>query len=190
MAKATTVRSSSTCCTAYVHLLLLTFRTPPLIHRTQWHATTGQEGIKWTENLFTQLFNTTDLSAVTLADFGPAVARAWTSFVDPNPRTREFAGIHRGPDGKFSDDDLAKILQDATEETAGSYRARGTPDILRLIEVMAMEQGRAWGVCTMNEFRDFLGLKRFGSFEEWNEDPEIAVRTCLASTCWSRAYRC
>lgn len=58
---------------------------------------------------------------------------------------------------------------------AGAYRARGTPAVLRIIEIMGMEQGRAWGVCTMNEFREFLGLKRFDSFEEWNRDPEIAV---------------
>jgi hypothetical protein len=31
----------------------------------------------------------------------------------------------------------------------------------------------------MNEFRHFLGLKRFESFEEWNPDPEIAV--CMPS---------
>lgn len=58
---------------------------------------------------------------------------------------------------------------------AASYRARGTPEVLRIIEVLAMEQGRAWGVCTMNEFRKFLGLKQFKTFEEWNSDPEIAA---------------
>ncbi len=32
-----------------------------------------------------------------------------------------------------------------------------------------MNQARQWGVCTMNEFREFLGLKPFASFEEWNK---------------------
>jgi hypothetical protein len=31
---------------------------------------------------------------------------------------------------------------------------------MRLHEVMGLEQSRAWGVCTMNEFRKFIGLKR------------------------------
>jgi hypothetical protein len=64
---------------------------------------------------------------------------------------------------------------------------------MRVVEVMGIEQARSWGVCTMNEFRQFLGLRRtfalcyrfcspltiyieFNTFEEWNPDPEIAVR--------------
>ena len=101
--------------------------------------------------------------------------------------------LKRGPDGKFSDDDLADILNTATENPAGAFRGRGTPGVLRLVEIMGIEQSRAWGVCTMNEFRKFLGLKRsslfpvivflvgslglaeFETFEDWNPDPEIAV---------------
>ena len=83
--------------------------------------------------------------------------------------------LQRGPDGRFSDDGLAAVLQDATEKPAGAYRARGTPEVLRIIEMLGMEQARSWGVCTFNEFRKFLGLKVLESFEEWNPDPEIAV---------------
>jgi linoleate 10R-lipoxygenase len=90
-------------------------------------------------------------------------------------------------------------LQGAIERPAGSFRGRGTPGVLRLIEIMGIEQARQWGVCTMNEFRKFLGLKRlsnllftlilsegsapieFKSFEEWNPDPEIAVCQSLSS---------
>lgn len=68
--------------------------------------------------------------------------------------------LTRGPDGKFSDDGLADILHDATENPAGAYGARNTPDVLRVIEVMGIQQARQWGVCSMNEFRKFLGLKR------------------------------
>jgi hypothetical protein len=67
-------------------------------------------------------------------------------------------------------------LLDATESPAGAYRARGTPGVLRVIEIMGILQARQWGVCTMNEFRQFLGLKQFESFEEWNPDPAIAVK--------------
>ena len=48
--------------------------------------------------------------------------------------------------------------------------------MLRIVEIMGMLQAREWGVCTMNEFRTWLGLKTFDSFEEWNPDPEIFVR--------------
>ena len=105
------------------------------------------------------------------------------------------SSLIRGPDGKYSDDDLANILQNATENPANSYGGKGTPACLRVIEIMGIQQARQWGVCTMNEFRQFLGLKRmswllvrnwffnlassyfsgFNTFEEWNPDPEIAV---------------
>jgi hypothetical protein len=63
---------------------------------------------------------------------------------------------------------------------------------MRLHEVMGLEQSRSWGVCTLNEFRRFLGLKcelfilvdlarreaesqtAFKSFSDWNSNPEIA----------------
>lgn len=114
--------------------------------------------------------------------------------VPPNKWT--FDGLQRDPKtGKFDDDALANILQNATEIVAQSFRARGTPDVMRVVEMLAIEQSRTWGVCTLNEFRQFLGLKgssfrlcdpfiaflthendktAYASFEEWNPNPEIA----------------
>lgn len=69
----------------------------------------------------------------------------------------------------------SRILQDATDDAAGAYRARGIPEALRVIEMLTIKQARAWGVCTMNEFRKFLGLKTFTKFSEWNPNPEIAA---------------
>ena len=84
--------------------------------------------------------------------------------------------LTRGPDGSFDDDAIADILQTATETPAGAYRARGHSAVFRVVEIMAIEQGRQWGVCTMNEFRRFLGLKPFATFEEWNSSvPGVAV---------------
>lgn len=63
---------------------------------------------------------------------------------------------------------------------------------MRLHEIMGLEQSRRWGVCSLNEFRRFLGLKgeffvpkwlwtvpnvycaAFETFLEWNSNPEIA----------------
>lgn len=73
----------------------------------------------------------------------------------------------------------------STEHPAGSFGARHTPHIMRLHEIMGIEQNRRWGVCSLNEFRkvrlhfsflflcdgvliasyeQFLGLKREFSF--------------------------
>ncbi|KAI0752622.1 heme peroxidase [Daedaleopsis nitida] len=139
----------------------------------RWHATAALKDIQWTEDIFNRAFKGKPLDQLTLADFGRGAMNAWKD-VDPDPRKRTFAGLRRGPDGQFADDDLAGILLDATEKVAGAYRARGSPPALRIVEMMGMLQAREWGVCTMNEFRAWLGLKTFDSFEEWNPDPEIA----------------
>ncbi|KAH7885086.1 heme peroxidase [Phlebopus sp. FC_14] len=102
------------------------------------------------------------------------VKEVWNADATP-PHARTFAGLQRGPDGKFADDSIAKILLDATESAAGQYRARGTPSVMKPIEILGIIQARSWGLCTMNEFRQFLGLKRFESFEEWNPDKDVAA---------------
>ncbi|KAI0683948.1 heme peroxidase [Cytidiella melzeri] len=142
----------------------------------RWHAVTAQKDITWTENLFSEVFGTSKpFDELTMADFGPGVMRAWGTLVDPNPRTRTFSDLKRGPDGAFSDDDIARVLQDATESPAAAYRAQGTPSVLRIVEVMSIMQARAWGVCTMNEFRAYLGLKKFEKFEDWSSNAEVAA---------------
>jgi hypothetical protein len=55
------------------------------------------------------------------------------------------------------------------------FKARGVPEVLRIIEIMGIEAGRKWGACSLNEFRKFLGLKPYKEFIEWNSDPEIAM---------------
>lgn len=70
----------------------------------------------------------------------------------------------RGPDGSFPDEDLANILRSAIESPASAFKARGAPHVLRIIEIMAIEQNRQWGTCSMNEFRK---VKRdFGTLSE------------------------
>ena len=64
--------------------------------------------------------------------------------------------LKRRPDGRFKDDDLARIIQDATENRAGAFKARGTPEALRVIEILGIEQGRAWGTCSVCNLGLFL----------------------------------
>ncbi|KAI0829008.1 heme peroxidase, partial [Trametes gibbosa] len=141
----------------------------------RWHSTVAEQDIKWTEDLFSEVFKDSGkpLDKLDLKDFMQGAMRVMKT-VEKDPRKRTFAGLQRGADARFSDDDLAKILLDATEKAGGAYRARGTPGVLRIIEILSIEQARNWGVCTMNEFRTFLGLKRYSTFEEWNPDLEVA----------------
>lgn len=77
----------------------------------QWHATTAEADIKWTEDIFTEAFKGAGkpLDQLELKDFVPAVTQTWKK-VEKDPRERTFAGIKRGADGRFSDDDLAKCV--------------------------------------------------------------------------------
>ncbi|GLB41915.1 putative animal haem peroxidase [Lyophyllum shimeji] len=138
----------------------------------RWHATTSVEDEKWVEKVFTGIFQGKTPEEVTKDDFKAAAYRIAANQPDITDWT--FGGLERQADHTFKDEDLAKILQDATEHPAAAFRARGTPAIMRLHEIMGIEQNRAWGVCSMNDFRKYLGLKPFKSFLEWNSDKEIA----------------
>ncbi|KAF8335122.1 heme peroxidase [Amanita rubescens] len=76
-------------------------------------------------------------------------------------------GLHRNHRERFEDNDLADILFNAIEKKAGG---RTAPDWAREQEIKKLEQARESNVCTLNEFRERLGLKKLGSFEEWNPD--------------------
>lgn len=78
--------------------------------------------------------------------------------------------MQRGPSGRFPDGDLANILHNATEWSAGAFQARGTPEVLRVIEVLGIEQARSWGACSLNEFRFFMGLRR-----RWLRSPPYSL---------------
>lgn len=68
--------------------------------------------------------------------------------------------MKRGSDGRFNDTELAQTLINATSTRASAFRARGTPPVLRVVEILGIMSARKWGVCSLNEFRKFIGLKR------------------------------
>lgn len=72
--------------------------------------------------------------------------------METEPRHWTFGGLERGPDGRFSDVDLAEIIKDCIEEPAHAFGAHGTPESLKIIDIMGQLQARnVFNVCTMNE---------------------------------------
>ncbi|KAJ7705297.1 heme peroxidase [Mycena rosella] len=138
----------------------------------RWHATLSEQDTKWTEDLFNDLFEGQDFSTITRQDFMKVAHEKMIP--DPDVRKWTFNKLQRGTNGRFKDSDLANILHNATSWRAGAYKARGIPEVLRVIEVLGIEQARRWGACSMNDFRRFLGLKPYGSFQEWNPDPKVS----------------
>ncbi|KAJ7182581.1 heme peroxidase [Mycena crocata] len=138
----------------------------------RWHATLSEQDTKWTENLFNELFEGQDFSSITSDDFKRVAHEKMMPRGDA--KTWSFNKLKRGHDGRFKDSDLADILHNSTSWRAGAYKARGIPEVLRVIEVLGIEQARRWGTSSMNDFRRFLGLKPYATFEEWNPDKEVS----------------
>lgn len=136
----------------------------------RWHATLSVKDAEWTDGLFKKFFSGKDFAKITVDDFKNAAH----DFLVPEPdvRKRTFGDLKRQKNGRFSDADLAKLIQDSTERRAAAFSS-GTPEALRIIEIMGIEQSRSWGTCSLNEFRKFLGLKPYKSFKDWNPDPRL-----------------
>jgi hypothetical protein len=128
----------------------------------RWHSIVSEKDAEWTGNLFSQLFPQKTPDEVTPEEFGQAVRVYVMNNLDvTNPKSWTFDGLKRDEQtGRFDDAALAEILQDSTNSIAGAFRARGNPTYLRVIEILGIEEARAWGTCSMNEFRKFMGLKR------------------------------
>ena len=90
----------------------------------------------------------------------------WPRDKDPKTKTGTY---------KYKDDQLADALLSATAVPAHTFGARGVPGVMRVIEILGIEQARKWGCCTLNEFRLFLGLRPYKTFEEWNPDKDVAA---------------
>jgi linoleate 10R-lipoxygenase len=69
------------------------------------------------------------------------------------------AGLKRGPDGRFSDEDISSTIYAAINTPAHAFGARSTPECMRVIEIMTIQQNRMWGTCTLNEFRCVVAVR-------------------------------
>ena len=82
--------------------------------------------------------------------------------------------FNRGPDGKFDDRQLVEEMLRVMEDPICRFGAQNIPKVFRSIEILGMLQARKWEIATLNEFREFFGLERHKTFEDINEDEEVA----------------
>ncbi|KAI9690830.1 MAG: hypothetical protein M1822_008449 [Bathelium mastoideum] len=94
--------------------------------------------------------------------------------IPDEPKERNFAHLKRDKNGYFNDEEMVKILKESIEDPAGLFGARMVPKALRVVEILGILQARKWQVASLNEFRDFFGLKRHETMEDINPDPKIA----------------
>lgn len=133
-----------------------------------WHAALSNADAKWMEDIIRQhcpdLKSLDDMDAKT---FQQVVMGQVGVLMKNKPKDWTFSGLKRGEDGRFRDSDIAKIIKDCIEEPAHAFGAHGTPVSLKMVDIMGQLQAREkFNVCTLNEFRNYLNLKSYDSFEE------------------------
>lgn len=141
-----------------------------------WHAALSAADDKWMEQVIrASCPHIKSMDEVGLKEYQMVLQAAEKKFKSSHPKDWTFNNFQRGPDGRFSDVDLAEIIKDCIEEPAHAFGAHGTPESLKVVDIMGQLQARnMFQVCTLNEFRKYLNLKSYESFEDWNPDEETA----------------
>ncbi|KAL7269861.1 hypothetical protein RUND412_007453 [Rhizina undulata] len=142
-----------------------------LVYR--WHSCISKRDDQWTKEFYEKIFPGVDVDKLSMPEFMQGVGK-WERSLPEDPAKCNIADLKRTKDGSYNDDDLVKILQESIEDVAGAFGARNVPHIMRLVEILGIEQSRKWKVASLNEFREFFGLKAHATFEDINSNPEIA----------------
>ncbi|KAI0601288.1 linoleate diol synthase precursor [Biscogniauxia sp. FL1348] len=142
-----------------------------LIYR--WHSATSKRDEYWTSELLKKSLGGANPSTASLDDLKQAL-RQFDKSIPVAPEERELAGLRRRPDKTYSDDDLASVLVASIEDVAGAFGANQVPEALKVVEVIGINQAREWHVATLNELRQYFGLKKHATFEDINPDPVVA----------------
>lgn len=139
----------------------------------RWHSCISAKDDQWIKDFYGTIFENKDPENLTLQDMAMGFVK-FERGIPEDPAERTFGGFKRGPDGKFSDDDLVNCISDAIEDVAGAFGSRNVPKALKPVEIMGILQGRKWNVAGLNEFRKHFGLKPYETFEDINSDPDVS----------------
>ncbi|KAG1053066.1 hypothetical protein G6F43_004828 [Rhizopus delemar] len=85
------------------------------------------------------------------------------------------AGTHRDiKTGSFPDADIIKALRAGYTQVSSDFgQGQNTPVGLEYVEIAAINQARALGARTFNEFRKFFNLMPLETFEDFSEKPSV-----------------
>lgn len=89
----------------------------------RFHSAISERDAGWTEKFFQEIFPGKDVTTMPLKEFSTGIRTVMAS-ISHDPFQRSFNGVdgkrlQRGPDGKFDDEDLVKIIQTGIEDPAG-----------------------------------------------------------------------
>ena len=75
--------------------------------------------------------------------------------------------------GLFDDQKMIAQLQKDMEDPISNFGPRNIPKVLRNVELMGIAQARKWEIGTLNDFRDFFGMKRHKTFDSITKNEEV-----------------
>jgi hypothetical protein len=118
-----------------------------------WHATLSAADAKWMEDIIMSTFpDLKSLDDMTVDMYKKIMMVYGHQLMTTEPKAWTFGGLHRGPDGRFKDSELADIIKNCVEEPAHAFGAHGTPASLKVVDLMGQLQARnQFNTCTMNE---------------------------------------
>ncbi|KAF4332293.1 Psi-producing oxygenase A [Fusarium beomiforme] len=147
-----------------------------------WHSAVSRQDEVWANGFFKEVFGPNANPDTMSTDEFLQGLRKWSWSLPGDPEKWTFGGLTRLEDGRFPDAELVRLLQTGTENVAGKYScnglgafgARNIPRVFKALEVYGIQQGRQWGLATLNEFRLFFKLKPYTTFADMNSDPSVA----------------
>ncbi|OAL49850.1 heme peroxidase [Pyrenochaeta sp. DS3sAY3a] len=142
-----------------------------LVYR--WHSTVSDRDEKWTQEIWDGMFGEgRDPKTVGKYEFLARLNAVYKT-TDPDPSKRKFAGLTRNEDGTLPDQGLVDILTSSIEDCANSFGPNRVPAVFRAIEVLGIEQARAWNLGSLNEFRKYFKLKPHNTWEDITSDTSV-----------------
>ncbi|KAF1939138.1 hypothetical protein EJ02DRAFT_352903 [Clathrospora elynae] len=142
-----------------------------LVYR--WHSTVSDRDEKWTQEMWNGLFGEgRDPKSVGKYEFLGRLNEVYKK-TDPDPLKRKFAGLTRKDNGKLQDQELVDMLTSSIEDCANSFGPNRVPSIFRAIEILGIEQSRAWNLGSLNEFRKHFKLEPHNTFEDITSDKYV-----------------
>ncbi|KAI9667934.1 MAG: hypothetical protein M1821_000754 [Bathelium mastoideum] len=155
----------------------------------RFHCAISLKDEKYTEDFIKKWLHIKDPANASLQDYLAATAEAIPKYGRKDDEKEKVAkpwqvtfGIPGDPSrhyernkitNLFDDDQLVKALTSAMDDPISNFGPRNIPKCLKPVEIMGITQARRWEVGTLNDFREFFGLDRHGTFESISKNVEI-----------------
>lgn len=87
---------------------------------SRWYTAMSAKDELWAHNFYKDIFPDDDPATMSMPAF-TAGFRTWEHSVNADPGKRTFGTLKRQANGSFEDAELVKVLQESTDDVAGTF---------------------------------------------------------------------